>query len=564
VPGEPAPGVLRPHETNAPAILPDSPCPALQESRPWRPLLTLALVLEPTAQTSEDAAHPSTVALFERYITKGPHPEYREFESRLNPSGGGRKRATDPWKFVDDAVTGGGGFSDGAYLFPFAAEVENNTVSAKLKRRRAEADYDRFAEHVCNAPWDYIVSVSDMIERKTTDTLLGEFWASVDGRGTSMLDFLEYPHGQARRYATGWIFMDRPNAKLATEHDNRSPENRPYAYAVPTRCVVDWDFSEDGELSAIAVLEPRPEDTDACPVRVWTKEAWAVWTPVKGKAKTVADYQLTAWGDNEIGMVPAVPVWNDQPDPGRALGQTEMLDVARIAQTVYNIDSEQREIERKCALFLAIPVKNTKDYDGWKVVIGTDSALVYDGDAGEPRLVSPDLTILERLDERRKAKKDAAYEMAHLRALNAGYVQTSSGFHAEVEFAKTERRIARHAAMLEHVEKKLAELFLRYHGIDPEGKFSITYPREFGVRDMQTLIADVEKVLSMNLGETSDKAEISKLLRARHPRKTDEEIAQMVDEAIRSRSSAAKQASAVERVKAMAAQAMPSPRMVQP
>lgn len=489
-------------------------------------------------------------ALFNRYREKGPNPEYKAFERRIGPStslgnaSGIRRRAVDVWRFIEDAVTGAGGFSDGSYLFPFKAEIENSTVTQKLLRRSVEADYDRFAEHVCNAPWDLIVSASDMIERKSEDSALSEFWANVDNHGTSMLDFLEYPFAQARKYGTGWVILDRPAVAMRNQAENHSPATRPYAYAVPTRCVVDWEFDDDGVLIGLVILEPGHDyqEGDDCPVRVWTRKEWQVWE------KSGEAWGVTDTGVNSLGIIPVVPIFNDQPPPCHALGQSEMLEVARLAQTVYNIDSECREIERKCALFLAIPVKNAGEYAGGQVTVGLENAIVYDGEAGEPRWVSPDLTILQRLDERRKSKKDAAYEMAHLRALNGGVVQTASGFHAEVEFQKTERRVARHAAMLERVEKDLASLFLRFYG-HTESDFSITYPRDFGVRDMQRLLDDVERVLKLNLGESTDRAEISKLLRARYPRKAEEEIASMVDEAIASRSTAARQVSAVERVK---------------
>jgi hypothetical protein len=483
-------------------------------------------------------AHPTTQAIADRFAKDGPNAEYRAFEGRV--SAGKYSRATSVWRFIEDAVTGGGGFSDGAYLFPFRAETENNQLSDKLARRRAEADYDRFAQHVCNAAWDLIMSCSDMIERKGKD--LEEFWGNVDNRGTSMLDFLEYPFSQSRRYGTGWIIMDRTAEQARNKAEDLDPSRRPYIYAVPTESVVDWDFDDDGNLIALAILEPPKGwvSGDPCPLRVWTLEGWAVFNEVQGQ------YVAFSSGLNELGVIPAIPVWNDQPEPGRALGASEMLDVARAAQTVYNVDSEEREIQRKCALFLAIPVKSTSEYDGGKVVIGVDSALTYDGEAGEPRWISPDLTILEKLDTTRTSKKAGAYEMAHLGALNGGVIATTSGFHAEVEFQKTERRIARHAATLEWVEKQLAGLYLRYLGSSAD--YSITYPRDFGVRDMTRLMDEVERMLELGLGQASDRAELTRLFKARHPRAGEGDISAMVEESISARS----RTTALDRVKALA------------
>src|SRR5581483_4864062 len=522
----------------------------------------------------QPTADPSVRALFERYLKRGPHPEYKEFEARVAAGPNGRRRAVSVWDLINDAVTGKGGFSNGAYLFPFAAEIANEKLTEKYQRRQVEADYDRFAETVCNAPWDLIVSAKDMIERKATgeaEQLLAEFWANVDNHGMSMMDFLEYPFRQAREYTFSLVFVDREAVELATRADDRAPENRPYAYAVPTRNVVDWDFDDDNELVAIAVLEPTTEHAIGapCPVRVWTMDAWALFTPREAEKSNSADaYDVSASGPNNLGMIPCVPIWNDQPDPGHLFGESEMPDVARLAQTVYNIDSEAREIERKCALFLAIPVKNTKDYEGGKIVIGTDSAMVYDGEAGEPRWVSPDLTVLDHLLKKREQKKDSAYEMAHLRALNgsAATIKTSSGFHAEVEFQKTERRIARHASQLERAEKQIAILYLLYFGIDAlktPDLFSITYPRDFGVRDLQKLKEDVADLLDMNLGDECNRVELARLFRARNPRLAEDKITSMVESAMNVRKAVATPQNHIDRIRAMKAQAQQAPAQSQ-
>jgi len=526
----------------------------------------------------DDAAVNETAAeVFQRYLDKGPHPEYRAFEARVASGIGGRRRAPNVWVFIEDAVTGDGGFSNGSYLFPFKGEVENLKLGDKFATRMVQADYDRFPEHICNAPWDLIVSAHDMIDRKadaSVEKMLGAFWQDVDNRGMSMIDFLEDPHKQARKFRTGWILIDRPAGTLRNKAEDRAPENRPYIYAVPTQNVVWWDFDDDANLVSIVVLEPPDSGDykagDAAPVRVWTRTDWAVYIPNKKKAKKAVDYDLAGTGPNDLGEVPAVPIWNDMPPPGRAFGESEMLEVARIAQTVYNIDSEAREIERKCALFLSMPVKDVANYDAGKAIIGTDSVMLYDGEAGEPRWISPDLTILERLDKRRESKKADAYNMAGLGALAGaiGIVQTSSGFHAEVEFSKTERRIARYAAMLESVEKRVATLFLKYMGIDVTNPdlFTITYPRDFGIRDMQKLIDDAIAILGITVGEEWERAELTKLAKARFPRKSEKDISSMVDGAVKTRSLATKQLSAVDRIRQLAssAGAPESPAGVQP
>lgn len=525
------------------------------------------------------------VTLFRDYSNNGPNPEYKAFEARINYGSTFYRRSAgaNVWEFINDAVDGSGGFANGAYLFPFKLEMdEGGKPQLKYLKRQEQADYDNFAHHVCNTPWDVIVGSADLIERKAkadTDAakLLDEFWHNCDRHGTAILDFLEYPHKQARRFGTGIIIMDRPNSTIVSEADNRKAENRPWIYAVPTQNVVHWEFGSDGELSGIVVLVPQLMDIgdgkgrqNVTDVRVWTRDQWAVFRRaneqrhdgttgvMEGSGEA---YELIDSGDHKLGEVPVIGTYNDTPLPGRLLAHTEMLDVARIVQTVYNIDSEAREIERKCALFLAIPVKNTDAFNEKKAIISTENALLFDGEAGAPQWISPDLAILDNLANRRASKKLDAYQMAGLGAIAAttDTVSTASGYHAEVEFQKTERRIARHAAMLEATEKRLARLYLKFYGIDADKEgdlFSITYPRDYGVRDMEALVLRTKDILDLNLGEKWDERTLEKLAKAQFPRMGDEELAEMVEAAVSERSAAKKQQQDMERVKNMASALM--------
>ncbi|HEX8851221.1 MAG TPA: hypothetical protein VF761_16970 [Gemmatimonadaceae bacterium] len=542
--------------------------------------VTFADNVTPTVVMNDAMA--DVVTLFRDYENNGANPEYKAFEARINYGSSFYRRSAgaNVWEFINDAVDGSGGFANGAYLFPFKLEMEESgKPTLKYLKRQEQADYDNFAHHVCNTPWDVIVGSADLIERKAkagtpAAKLLDEFWHNVDLHGTAILDFLEYPHKQARRFGTGIIIMDRPSFENRSEADNKNPQNRPWVYAVPTQNVVHWEFGEDGELAGIVVLVPQLIDLgdgkgrqNVTDVRVWTRSQWAVFRRTSdtrhdgttGVQESPGEtFELIDSGDHKLGEVPVVAIYNDTPEPGHLLAHTEMLDVARIAQTVYNIDSEAREIERKCALFLAIPVKNTDSFSEKKAIISTENALLFDGEAGAPQWISPDLGILENLTTRREAKKLDAYKMAGLGAIAAttDTVSTASGYHAEVEFQKTERRIARHASMLEAAEKRLARLYLKFYGIDSDQEadlFSITYPRDYGVRDMEALVLRTKEILGLNLGEKWDQRTLEKLAKAQFPRMSDEEIAEMVEDAVTERSAAKKQQQELERVKSMAA-----------
>lgn len=487
------------------------------------------------------------VEAFREYAKHGANAEYTSLEMKLGL--GMRQGLTTYWNFIRDAVNGMGGFSNGLYLYPTKLEIENSRVTAKLISRRDQADYDNFSRDILDAAWDQIVQSRDLVIRRADKDLDVEaFWSNVDGRDLNIVDFLEFPFRQARMYGTGYVFVDRGQNIGAYAAQSLSLENRPWCYSVPSENVVDWHFDEQGEVEDITIVEPTTDEvwqyvnlkwsSPAYPhnLLTWTKDSWCRHEAVprfddKGNVDNLG-FALIDGGANEAGVVPMVPLFNDTPAPKRMIGNTEMFDVSKLSQTVFNIDSEAREIERKCALFLAMPVKNARDYESKAIETGLDNIMVYDGDAGEPRWISPDLEILKKLEERRARIISSAYKMGHLRALLAD-IKTQSGFHAEIEFAKTERRVSRHASQLEQFEIKLAHMYQRFIGKKPGG-VEISYPREYGVRDLERQLARTEIIIALQLGDKVNKETLFDMLKTFYPRKSTKELDVLVQSAVAS------------------------------
>jgi hypothetical protein len=517
--------------------------------------------MDETQATAVNDADSNTMTevfdLLQDYKSQGPHPEYKAFEMSL---GSARRRVFSVWQFIEDAVKGTGGFADGRYLFPTQHEIDQVTGFAqqKLQDRREQADYDQFAAKVCNLSWDMITSTKDLIRRETSDTRLQDFWSDADRQGTHVADFWEHPFRQARMYGTGFVFVDRPNVELRSQADDTDPANRVYAYSVPTRNVVHWEFDDFG-LSGLVVLEPEVEDTitplplddheqQPCNVRVWTRDYWARFAPVSNDGKT--DYTLTDSGINAIGEIPVVVIFNDTPDPGRLFGHSEMLGVSRLAQSVYEIDSERREQERRCNNQLTMPVKDASAYESKQVLMGLDTVMLYDGEAGAPAYLSPDLAILEKLKESRDDKVTQAFDMACLNAFVAkkkSGLEATSGIHAGIELYKTETRIAGHAASLEKAEQRIATLVLKYYGVKAPSNdlFTVVYPRKFGIQDVNSVLEQTATVIELGLGDGFNQKSLYTLAKAMFPREPDDEINKIVNEAVATLKSQAEKAAQV-------------------
>lgn len=512
-----------------------------------------------TAAAVDDAtvlAVASAQAAFETYLAQGDHPEVQKFEGDLGGVAG-IGTPTNVWDFIEHATEGRGGFADGSYLHPFRLELEGEgpgQPSRKYMDRRRQADYDGFPGHICGSPWDLIVSKSDLVKRDVKDPRLADWFQNVDGSGTTIQEFMEGPFRQARMFGVGLFAVDRPAVAMTNAAQDDHPDLRPYLFVIPTRNVRWWAFDERDEFLAIAY-----QDGDENVV-VWTREGQATFAPIreKGQSKNPADWQLVAAAVNQLGVVPVVRVLNRKPDQGAlGIGATEMLRVARLGQAVYNMESEAREIERLAASpVFVVPVKSASDYAQNPLVIGAESALVYDGEAGAPSWVQPSLDVLTQYEKRKAAKIESAYRVSDLLALYGnsggggvgGPVQTSSGYHAEVEFSKTERKVARLSGNTEAAERRAGTMVLAYmNGARLAGHLDlvelakgvgITYPREFGIRDLAKLLERTKGELEVTQGDEGQRAILEEWFRAKWPRKSDKDIQVLVDSEMTKRASA--------------------------
>ena len=489
--------------------------------------------------------YPEAVA---RAIAKnGAHQEYLIFQGQLGrpkvnlapanaPGRHGVRLQFNVWDLINDAVDGTGGFVDGSYLVPHELEIlaQLGGFDRKFLERMQLARYDKFAKVICDGPWNSIISMQDVIVREAkAHPRLEEWWDDVDGNGTDIVDFLEYPVSQARRFGTGWVFLDRPSSVRSRKDDLTA---QPWAYTVPTRNVIWWEFSRSGALEVVAYHDPQDsseyqDETSMIPLFIWTRYSWSRWIPTNDKANP---YTLDDAGPNELGSIPACMIFDESPGCGKAFGKSNMLSTSILATDVYNRDSEIREIERKCA-FPILNINIDDIADAKEVVIGTNGALVTDGKI-PPNYLEPALNSIDKLQAERVAVKEAAFVNSEMTGL-LGHTQamrTTSGFHAEVELDKSERRIGKLAASVESAENKMAKLFLALIGEADEG-YSISYPRKFGLVDQDTVITRTRDRLSLNLGERDSLEVLKDYYSQMYPRKTADEVTELATLAAQAR-----------------------------
>lgn len=509
------------------------------------------------ADTGSAAVGIDLSAVVKQIAKEAAHPEYLVFQGQLGapkiplPSANAygksqtSRQQLNIWDLINDAVDGTGGFMDGSYLVPHELELLSSALGSawatKFATRMQLARYDNFVKSICDGPWNTIIGMSDQIKRDAGEhERLKEFWDDVDGSGTSINDFLEYPVSQARRFGTGWIFMDRAR-KIANMKDDLAAQ--PWAYTVPTRNVVWWQYNKRGGLELLAYRDPVADDEksweskEAEPLIVWTRSTYTRWIPANSKE---SPYELdgSRSGANALGVIPSVQIFDEQPACGKAFGKANMLTNARAAVDVFNRDSEIREIERMAA-FPLLHVNIDDIADAGEVNIGLKGVLITDGTIS-PSYLEPALNSIDKLQsESKRVKEDARVnsEMAGLIAHTAQDITTTSGAHSQVELDKSERRIGKVASSVETADNRMAKLFLLMVG-EPDEGYSISYPRKFGLTNADTVIDRTKNRLDLNLGKDDQLEVLRDYYAGMYPRKTQKEIEELAQKAAEARANA--------------------------
>jgi hypothetical protein len=501
----------------------------------------------------------------------GAKEEYLEFATSTQ-----MHTHDNAFDFIRHACEGTGGFENGKYLDPHAREVpvlDNLTPTGlvlggggsrgalKYATRRKMADYDNFCRTIRDTHWGYIQQAKDLIKHDSDIPELQQFWRNADGRGTDIVDTLNVPWRESRMFGHSLIMVDRPQLPPnPTAADTSNPQTAAYCFSVPSQNVVWWEFNDTTkELELVAYLEPvasapgsemeDPQFAKPAPLKVWTDVLWASFVAVpkitdpNDNAGSRWKYALVEWETHPCDEVPSVLLYDDVPAPGQMFGATEMKQIALIAKSVYNLDSEAREIQRNCAFpILCIPTKDPSSIPS--IVISTEGGLGFDG-PGTPSYLTANLDSLVHIAASRLDKVQSCFGMAHLAAI-IGTIKTSSGFHTLAEFDKSNRRLGRAAAQLEDAEMKLAWLVLKWHGWKEDvldagfaesdethpSPYSISYPRDFGLRDDDVLVKRAKQLLDMNMGDEVNEAIFTDLLSSLYPRFPKTKVDSMVAGAV--------------------------------
>ncbi|WP_374335512.1 phage portal protein [Methyloversatilis sp.] len=354
------------------------------------------------------------------------------------------------------------------------------------------------------------------------------FWRHATLNRLSIDDFMKQVSKMSSIYGRIWIVVDTTKTNdVVTVADEKNAGVRAYAYFITPEHLCDISYDELGEINWALVHEQVRDDENPLDssgkmidrYRLWTREDWTLFTVRKNSssdrrmtAKQLADSvrngekggvietaspnsSMTIEQEgpfqhqfNCVPIFPADNVISNEPYTSSSL----IDDVAYLDRAATNyLSNLDAIIQDQTFSQLVMPAQGlVPGEDGYDKIIemGTKRIFTFDGEAGSPAYISPDVKQAEII---LKVINKIINEIYHTVGLagertkedNAMGIDNSSGVAKAYDFERVNSLLASKADSLEVTENRIAELVAKLSGDELEESL-IHYPDNFDVRGL--------------------------------------------------------------------------------
>lgn len=413
----------------------------------------------------------------------------------------------NPYTFVDDAYTGEGGFQDGSHLMPHPRE-------RSFRERKGYSFYVNYFKPILNSLVNPIFK-TPCLRDYSENEMYGLFVDNCDNAGTKLNEWIKTFSKMVKRHGAGFVVMDNISDVPNNLGETLATRAIPYIYYKKASEAVYYKTDKYGVLVEIAFFEYIEEKKV---FRLWTRGKWELYEEFKdGELK-----KLIRAGIVQGNIFPVIPFCIS--DSGEILPNPPLYDIARINTAIYNTWSELREIQRKQGFsILTIPGRPpTSD----SMEAGTGSALYYDNSTtNKPEYIQPEVGIQQGYLETIKKLTEDIYRQANLAGVTG--VTDSSGIARQWDFQATDSELQEFARNIEYFEVKLAEMFKQW--TNQSFDFSISYPEDFGVVDVETEMKQAKSLFELGMPEEVKKEVKKNLIRSFFSYKNDVDIDKLTE-----------------------------------
>ena len=351
-----------------------------------------------------------------------------------------------------------------------------------------------------------------------------DFINDVDLDGTDIDQFMKEANSIAMIYGHAWVLVDKPATERAITLEQEIAQGiRPYAQLISPENILDWSWTRvNGRYVLDYLKQKEHEDEILLVVRVWTNE-------------TICRYELDKDDDGQLKLVEEIPnaigqipfaMIKANPSHTRGIGNSDLADVAKIQQAIFNLMSEAEQAIRISGHPSLVKTASTDAAAGAGAIITMDETL-----PGElkPFLLQPSSANIDAIIKVLKEHQTMIMKMTHLEAVVGQKTVAKSGVALQTEFSMLNTRLGDKADSLERLEHKIWDLFQVWTGVVADEDFLIEYKKKFDLRDENNDLANYKTVREMNLPSSTLNKELDKQI-ARIVVKNGDVLDDIVDE----------------------------------
>ena len=381
--------------------------------------------------------------------------------------------------------------------------------------------------------------------------------------GSTFADFFIDEQRNASILGHVGLLVDKP----ATESENRADEKDqniyPYVVAYKPMAILDWEYERDADSGRRVLSRLKVLDDDGY-YRIWTRETWEIWrlqsaeggkdSRVNLKAVTaigeqpteaeVAGKGITAnlvdSGDNPLGEIPWVWLFNQRSNIDKEVGISDIVDVARIdASIIRNLSQIEEVIDYAAFPMMRKPMPEKGVAVDLKDETGVTAVLEFDPehpdskpDWLEAKVGDPVNAILKLI----AVKVGEVYRASNIGGMTATEISKAakSGIALKTEFQLLNSKLVKKGKNVSNAKTKVVEFWLRWQDEWDKYKKDIQFNHLLSF-EVEDLANDLENILTstvMVVNSPGYKKEIQKLIVRMVLPTIDEKILALIDKEI--------------------------------
>lgn len=332
--------------------------------------------------------------------------------------------------------------------------------------------------------------------------LIERFLFDVDFENKDLNDFMKEANDMAMVYGQVWILVTKGFMEgVITREQEIENDIRPYAKLFTPENVCDWEYTRmpNGADKLTYVKTKEFLSVNKTRYIEWTPEeirTFEVTYDDNGQEQTMSMTELQV---NAIGEVPFVQL-KANPSDYKGIGTSDIADVAKIQQAVFNLLSEAEQGIRISNHPTLVKTQDTQAMAGAGAVINMDSNMPADL---RPYLIEPNGTNINSIVSMLEQHVQAFLRMTHLGAIMAARgMSIKSGIALSTEFEMLNTRLADKSAKLEQAEYNMWQLFYKWSDLQMDPEFNVLYKKSFDLRDEHADLSLLNQALQV--GVTSD------------------------------------------------------------